>query len=250
MTNGIGRAMGEAVPAQRVRRAGETLAAVRLLQDNPSPANAVAFHVLHARHLREVGDEQAAARADERAEHARHLAALLDPSPRRPLDDEITARTPVQQERAGEATQVQYARAGSERGDAALQRSVEALYRADAYEARAKAGRDRSDAARRRLVAAGARGAASSLRSPLTASEVQVGERADERDRRADEREQVADERERLADERDRRADLRDKIADRRDRTADERDRVAEKQERFNSAFAAARTTPEVRETD
>jgi hypothetical protein len=120
---------------------------------DPTAANIVAFHEVHASHLREIGNEQAAARADERAEHARHPAAARpDPSLRPPL---------------GRATRARYALAGSQRGDAALRRAA---------------------AAHRRSQAADARAAASALRSPLD----ERRGRADERDRGADERERFA----------------------------------------------------------
>jgi len=59
----------------RIRQARETLAAIdRIYGQPPSAENVIAFHELHARHLRELGDEQGAARADERAHHARTLS--------------------------------------------------------------------------------------------------------------------------------------------------------------------------------
>jgi hypothetical protein len=58
----------------RLRRAKETLAMMQVLTVDPSHQNVAAFHDLHARHLRELGDYERAARADERAkaERARH----------------------------------------------------------------------------------------------------------------------------------------------------------------------------------
>lgn len=209
--------MEERPPARRIRHAKETIAALEQVWHEPTPANVAALHELHASHLRETGDEAAAARADERAEHARQLAATPVDSSSGAADDGQRPQKPV-----GEASSARYALAGSQRADAALQRAVEGSERSDAHAARDKAGRERSAAARRRLRAAGARAGASALRSPPGETEG----RADERDRVADEREQLADERDRLADERDSRADSRDKVADRRERAADERDRA------------------------
>ena len=59
----------------RIRQARETLAAIdRISGQPPSVENVIALHELHARHLRELGDEEGAARADERADHARALS--------------------------------------------------------------------------------------------------------------------------------------------------------------------------------
>lgn len=59
----------------RIKRARETIAMIQLLRREPSRGNIAAFHELHARHLRELGEDQPAIRVDERAraERARHL---------------------------------------------------------------------------------------------------------------------------------------------------------------------------------
>jgi hypothetical protein len=187
----------ERIPDRRIRHARETNDALGRIWREPTAANVAALHELHAAHLRELGDEPGAARADERAGRARQNAA---------------AAVPVGHE---EADPVAYSLTGAERADAALRRAVEGSERIDAYEARASAGRERSSAARRRVSAAGSRAAASAQRSTGDREET-----ADDRDSAADERDRAADERERLADERDGRADLRDRTADRRERAA------------------------------
>jgi hypothetical protein len=59
----------------RIKHARETLAAIdRIYGEPPSAENVIALHELHARHLRELGDEQGAARAEERAERTRALS--------------------------------------------------------------------------------------------------------------------------------------------------------------------------------
>jgi sulfite oxidase len=239
MTEPIDTGETRRLAERRIRHAKETNAALRRFRVEPTNANVVALHELHATHLRETGDEEAAARADDRARRAKESgAAGFDRSclptlvrPRTALDDDTAAPTRAERERAREATQVQYAQTASQRADAALQRAVEGSERADAHDARAKAGHERSAAARRRLLSTEARRDASVLRSPLE------DDRSDDRDRAADERERVADERERHADERDRRADRRDKTADRRERAADERERIADERQRLLDAF-------------
>jgi hypothetical protein len=54
-----------------VRRARETLAALVRIGRERSTENVAAFHELHARHLRELGDEEGAARAGVRADRER-----------------------------------------------------------------------------------------------------------------------------------------------------------------------------------
>ena len=64
----------ELTAGARIRRARETLAILDLLVREPTAENVVALHELHARHLREQGDDDGAGRADERAAHARSRA--------------------------------------------------------------------------------------------------------------------------------------------------------------------------------
>jgi len=61
----------ERIAEQRIRHANETLAALDLISRERSAGNIAALHELHARHMRELGDEAAAARALERAERTR-----------------------------------------------------------------------------------------------------------------------------------------------------------------------------------
>jgi hypothetical protein len=65
----------------RLRRARETLAMMQALTQEPSHKNIAAFHELHARHLRELGEYARADRVDERAraEHARHSVLARRP---------------------------------------------------------------------------------------------------------------------------------------------------------------------------
>jgi hypothetical protein len=56
---------------RRIEWARETLAALRTLQDEPSTENFIAFHELHARHLRAQGEPERAERAAERARRLR-----------------------------------------------------------------------------------------------------------------------------------------------------------------------------------
>lgn len=226
----------EEIPARRIRHARETIAALDAVRQRPSQESFAAFHELHARHLRETGDEKTARRAVERAEQARRPTAA-----QREFSAEARSTPPSEREQATPAPQVQYAQAGGQRGDHALQRAAEGYEHIDAHASREKAGRERSAAARRRLSASEARASASALRSPAE-RDGGAGERervADERDQMADERERLADERERLADERDRRADSRDKIADRREKMADRRERDAQKREPSEEAGAS-----------
>jgi hypothetical protein len=64
----------ERVTGLRIRHARETLAALDRLARERSAENVVALHELHAQHLRDRGDEDGAARADERAERVRQLS--------------------------------------------------------------------------------------------------------------------------------------------------------------------------------
>jgi hypothetical protein len=51
--------------------ARETLAALSAIRGEPSSKNLIAFHELHARHLRAQGQPERADRADERAQRLR-----------------------------------------------------------------------------------------------------------------------------------------------------------------------------------
>jgi hypothetical protein len=71
---------------RRIERAEETKAALARIKADPSPENIAAFHRLHAEDLREDGDPERAARAEERAKHAesmiqRPLRLLADGDP-------------------------------------------------------------------------------------------------------------------------------------------------------------------------
>jgi hypothetical protein len=57
--------------ARRIGWARETLAALRALRDEPSTENLIAFHELHAQHLRAQGQPGPAGRAEERARRLR-----------------------------------------------------------------------------------------------------------------------------------------------------------------------------------
>ena len=57
--------------ARRIEWARETLAGLRALREEPSRENLIAFHELHARHLRAQGQPELADRADERARRLR-----------------------------------------------------------------------------------------------------------------------------------------------------------------------------------
>jgi hypothetical protein len=61
----------EQTTARRIERASETLAALSALRAEPSSENVIAFHELHARHLRAQGESERADRADERARRLR-----------------------------------------------------------------------------------------------------------------------------------------------------------------------------------
>jgi hypothetical protein len=63
------------VVSTRIARARETLAALLVLDRDPSLENIAAFHELHARHLREDGEFELADRADQRARDARQRRA-------------------------------------------------------------------------------------------------------------------------------------------------------------------------------
>jgi len=60
----------ERITNARIRRASETLGALDRLLRERSAESVAALHELHARHLRELGDEEGASRAHERALHA------------------------------------------------------------------------------------------------------------------------------------------------------------------------------------
>jgi len=62
-----------AVARRRIERAQETEAALAELEVDPGLENVAALHRLHARHLREDGDLEGAARAEERAERVEAL---------------------------------------------------------------------------------------------------------------------------------------------------------------------------------
>jgi hypothetical protein len=72
---------------QRIRQSGETLDALDRISREPSPENIVALHELHARHMHELGDEEAAVRALERAERARRLSRPPEGIPPEPMDE-------------------------------------------------------------------------------------------------------------------------------------------------------------------
>jgi hypothetical protein len=55
---------------RRIKRARETQAALAKINVDPSPENVAALHRVHAKHLREDGDREGAARAEARAKHA------------------------------------------------------------------------------------------------------------------------------------------------------------------------------------
>ena len=59
----------------RLERARQTLAMMELLREQPSHENIAAFHELHARHLRELGEDERADRADGRARAVRDAAS-------------------------------------------------------------------------------------------------------------------------------------------------------------------------------
>src|SRR5262245_51151375 len=56
---------------RRIRHSRETAAVLERILSGPTPQDIAAFHALHARHLRELGDEDAATQADDRADNAR-----------------------------------------------------------------------------------------------------------------------------------------------------------------------------------
>jgi hypothetical protein len=74
------------VVSTRIARARETLAALLLLDRNPTRENIAAFHELHARHLREDGEFELAARADDRARAVRQRSAELSWLRRKPRE--------------------------------------------------------------------------------------------------------------------------------------------------------------------
>jgi hypothetical protein len=59
---------------RRIERSRETQAALANVNADPSPENVAALHRVHARHLREDGDLEGAARAEIRAKHAEAMA--------------------------------------------------------------------------------------------------------------------------------------------------------------------------------
>jgi len=63
----------EPIEQQRIRRARETMAALDRIFREHSAGSVVALHELHARHLRELGDEPGAMRAEKRARRAKEL---------------------------------------------------------------------------------------------------------------------------------------------------------------------------------
>jgi hypothetical protein len=63
---------------RRIERAEETQAALAKVNADPSPENVAALHRVHAKHLREDGDLEGAARAELRAKHAEAKAEHLD----------------------------------------------------------------------------------------------------------------------------------------------------------------------------
>jgi hypothetical protein len=67
----------ERISGLRMRHAQETVAALRRLSGERSAANIAALHELHARHLRELGDQDGAARAERRALRVRQLPRPL-----------------------------------------------------------------------------------------------------------------------------------------------------------------------------
>jgi len=77
----------ERITSARIRRARETLAALDRLLRERSAESVATLHELHARHLRELGDEEGASRAHERALHAWASARA---TPRGDALDELT----------------------------------------------------------------------------------------------------------------------------------------------------------------
>ena len=77
----------EHITRLRIKRARETLAALERIASEPdSLENIAALHELHARHLRELGDEYGAAHADLRARRVRELRqARREAPPERPI---------------------------------------------------------------------------------------------------------------------------------------------------------------------
>ena len=63
----------------RIQRARETLAVLDRLFRERSAESIAALHELHASHLRELGDESGAARAEQRAAHTRALSRPVGP---------------------------------------------------------------------------------------------------------------------------------------------------------------------------
>lgn len=61
----------EQITQARIRRAQETLVAIDRFLRERTADSAAAMHELHASHLRESGDQEGAAHADERALHAK-----------------------------------------------------------------------------------------------------------------------------------------------------------------------------------
>jgi hypothetical protein len=59
------------ITRQRIQRARETLAALDSVLRERSAESIASLHDLHARHLRELGDEAGAVRAEQRAARTR-----------------------------------------------------------------------------------------------------------------------------------------------------------------------------------
>src|SRR5262245_30306306 len=125
MGNHVADGGEEQTPERRIRHASETAAVLKRLLGDPTYQNMAVFQELHARHLRELGDEVTAARADERAVHARRRAAAHDNSSRSagggPSPGSEAPRGSAEREGADRPIRVQYAQAASQRADAALQ---------------------------------------------------------------------------------------------------------------------------------
>jgi hypothetical protein len=67
----------ERITKARIQRARETLAALDRVLGERTAESVAALHEIHARHLRELGDEDGAERAHERALHATDARANL-----------------------------------------------------------------------------------------------------------------------------------------------------------------------------
>ena len=71
--------------ARQIEMARETLVAIQMLREGRTRDSLAAFHELHAQHMRELGNEQAAERAEARARavRQRHPPGALPPRPGR-----------------------------------------------------------------------------------------------------------------------------------------------------------------------